>query len=545
MKQLMTFTKLELINIFGRNVNRYVKDPAQKKRQRLMLALYIVLILILMGYLVSGAYAMARFGAAEKIPMIYSLFSGVFTLIIGIFKAKSVLYREKDLVLLASLPVKSSPIVAARLIRAYTENAILNALVILPTFVICAIYAKPGAVFYIYLVLALIVLPILPTVLMAWFGMLFSAIISRIRHKALAETVLALLTVLLLTLFTALTGSAGMSSSLGRISFSSGTDTAEAERLMAEQISEVFGRLEASAPILSRWNGFFFGTDIAGLPLYGLISLILAGFSAAYIGRYFFTISAGLFPATGHSEFHMKAMHSESVLRALVRKEAGRYFSSGIYVSNTIIGPFMALILAVSLAFWDPATVLKGAEKLPVDLNLPAALPFLIGMVFSMMTLTASSVSMEGKNWWIVKSLPLAHKDILHAKLLFNLLVVAPFYALSELIMLFTVHASLAERLWLILAPAASILFSVCFGLFANLKFPRFDWGSATEVVKQGAAAGLSILATFVSVLPALGLMLMPAEYSVAATPACIALIVLLTFLIYKKIRKTDLAKLA
>ena len=539
MKQLMTFTKLELINIFGKNVNRYVRDPAQKKRQRFMLGVYIVLIIAMSGYFISGAYALARLGAAEKIPMIYSLFSSVLILIIGIFKAKSVLYREKDQQLLASLPVKSFPIVAARLIRAYVENAILNAIMILPPFLICGIFGKFGPEFYLCLVSALIILPILPTVLMAWFGMLFSAIISRIRHKALMEAALALIMMLVLGLLSAAFGSSGMNMPLP-----AGTDSAESERILSAQIGEFFRGLETDAPFLSVWNSFFLGREAAGLPLYGLISLVLAAFTASYIGRNFFSISEGLFPVAAHSEFRMKAMHSESVLKALVRKEAGRYFSSGIYLSNTIVGPFMALILAVSLAFWDPASVLDGAEKLPITLNLTAGLPFILGMIFSMMSITASSVSMEGKNWWIVKSLPIAHKDILQAKLIFDLLVVAPFYVLSEIVMLFTVHAGLLERLWLILAPAASILFSVCFGLFVNLKFPRFDWESATEVVKQGAATALSMLGVFVSVLPALGLVIMPAEYAAAAAPGFILLIAALAFLLYKRILKTDLTKL-
>ena len=153
-----------------------------------------------------------------------------------------------------------------------------------------------------------------------------------------------------------------------------------------------------------------------------------------------------------------------------------------------------------------------------------------------MMTISASSVSMEGKNLWILKSLPVDHKDMMNAKLLFNLIVVAPFYAVSEIVLLFTVRTTLPGRLWLILAPAAMIVFSVTFGLFMNLKFPRFDWENAMEVVKQSAAAGLSMLALFAALLPGIALMLIPGNYVDVTCLLSIVLISTAALGLYKKI---------
>ena len=60
------------------------------------------------------------------------------------------------------------------------------------------------------------------------------------------------------------------------------------------------------------------------------------------------------------------------------------------------------------------------AETLPMPMNIKAAIPFAMGAVFSMMTTTSVSISMEGKTAWILQSLPLSRKQILDGKILFQ-----------------------------------------------------------------------------------------------------------------------------
>ena len=146
-------------------------------------------------------------------------------------------------------------------------------------------------------------------------------------------------------------------------------------------------------------------------------------------------------------------------------------------------------------------------------MNFDAGIGFIIAMMFGLISISASSVSMEGKNWWIVRTLPIGSREVLGAKLLFNLIVVVPFYILSELIMVFTVKCSLMGRLWLIIIPAVGILYSVLLGLFMNIKLPKFNWEKDLDVVKQSAAVGFSLLGGLVVILFGVGVMAMPMRY--------------------------------
>ena len=543
MKQFVTFSKLELLNLFGLNVLRHLKDPAEKKKKTLLMLVIAFLVILFGAYLTFSAYGLVMLGVGEGIPMLYPLLSSILILIFGLFKAKSSLYRDKDLDLLASLPAKSVPIAGARLIRILVENALINACVILPTFLTYAIFCKPGAAFFVNLALALLILPILPTALMAWFGILVAVVVSRNRHKVLTETIFVLVIVVVSLLLPAFFSGMNVNSSPMKVDFFS-SDASSDETIMAlsAKATQSFTDLKASFPLIKTWGSFFLGDNFPGIMIYGLGSALFLFFTALVIGKNFFRISAKLRPINARHEFEMKSLRSEPLLIALTRKEAKRYFSSGVYVSNTFIGPVFAVVLSVLLLFFDPATLIASAGGgIPENINVATFLPFLLGMTYGMMTISASSLSMEGKNWWILQSLPVCTKDVLQAKLLFNLIFVAPFYGVSQLLLLFTPQESLLDRLWLIVVPAASILFSVTFGLFCNLKFPKFQWESEIEVVKQSAACGLSLLGVFILLIPGIIVMILPSGISSLLTLGYVAVLLIITFLLYRKILSTKL----
>ena len=150
---------------------------------------------------------------------------------------------------------------------------------------------------------------------------------------------------------------------------------------------------------------------------------------------------------------------------------------------------------------------------MPIDMD--SIVPFLISGVFCMMTTTATSISMEGKNWWILKSLPLTTKNILDGKILMNLLLLLPFYLLSELFLIVALKPGAGELLWLLLIPAVIILFSCVYGIAVNLRFPVLVWESEVRIVKQSASAMLGGMGGFIlAILCAVAVGAVPGEYA-------------------------------
>jgi len=164
-----------------------------------------------------------------------------------------------------------------------------------------------------------------------------------------------------------------------------------------------------------------------------------------------------------------------------------------------------------------------------------------LAMIFCMMPITAVSISMEGKQWWIVKTLPIRAKDLLDSKLLMNLSVIAPFYLLSVILVSIGQKVSLMEFIWILLVPLVAMLFSCVFGQTINLKMPVFDWENEVSIVKQSASAFVGGIVPFFIMIPVTyGAMLIPAQYVNVCMLLFCLVIVAVTVVLYRKNSKVD-----
>ena len=567
MKMFRIMARLELINIFGINEIRHSKNPREKRRKLFLIITMVILGAVLLGYSGGAAYLLTTFDLSDKIPMLFFMISFLLQFALGVFSARSRIYREKDLDMIAALPVRWIPLVAARVFRMYVEGVVVTLGFLIPSMLVYGIRTGAGALLYVGILPAGLILAVLPTVLAAWVGLLFAAVIAKSRLKVLSEVVVSVVLVIVMLLAMSIlspkgtpavsregqdpapasqsVGEAGNTQDASEEKNFADLSKEEQKAMMAESVKNTLEQIEKAFPIVKSMGDLLAGPDVAGLLIYAAVSLVLMALTVFVIGRLFFRISAGMVSVAKHREYHLESLRTRSVMKALVKKEAARYFSTGVYVANTIIGPVLATAMAVATIFLKPEDVAaKLGKNMPVQMDFYALLPYLTGMFFVMVSISSSSLSMEGRNWWIPRSLPLSAREILGAKVLFNLMVLAPFYAVSELILLFSVKADLMERLWLIIIPGIAIVFSALLGMVLNLRFPKFRWDNATEVVKQSAASGLSILGGFVLILPGVGAMFLPKLYRNLVSLGFVLLLAVICWRMYRKICRVNLAQI-
>src|SRR5699024_5058657 len=123
--------------------------------------------------------------------------------------------------------------------------------------------------------------------------------------------------------------------------------------------------------------------------------------------------------------------------------------------------------------------------------------PFIIMVIaFTMlMSNTAgSSISLEGKNLWILKTLPVDIKKVLKSKVLFNILVILPISIISLVIVFFTFNLTLTELLIGILFEILISIFVGEFSIIINLKYPKINYINETQVVKQSLSSFLCVM---------------------------------------------------
>lgn len=90
----------------------------------------------------------------------------------------------------------------------------------------------------------------------------------------------------------------------------------------------------------------------------------------------------------------MQALSSMLQIKSLFKREVKGYFSSSVYVSNTIVTNILSIAFAVTVLIFGVQTLdnLLGGVGM-----VEAGAPFLIALMVSMYPTTISSISIEGK----------------------------------------------------------------------------------------------------------------------------------------------------
>lgn len=525
MSQIKILAKLELINVFSLNVIAHTKD---KKAKKISVALGItvgVLILMAISYVSGLSYGFIKLGAAEIVPAYLVFLSSFFTLLFCAFKAAKIIFKESCYDILSSMPIKKSALVISRYIRLYVEGLIVACVVMLPGIIVYSCMVKPGIVSVILGCLSIFFVPVIPVAFSVLLGVIITGIVSKTRNKSLFEALFVVIIILGMFIF-----SAAMSANKA-VSFDM-----KAMEKMAKTILEVICKIYppsawfASALGIGNEINFVVGVFSSIVFLIVVVSITTINFER---------INQSLRINTAKHDYKLGRLEKNTIMKALVYREAKRYFSSATYVTNTIVGPIMAVAFAVSMFFIDFEQILNS---LPIKININGVIPIFFAGVFVICNPIATSVSMEGKEFWIVKTLPILDKDILKGKLMFNAILLLPFYVVGEIIMVIALKPSLLNLVWMIILPIIIVMCSLVMGLAINLKFPKLRWNSDVEVVKQSAASVIGgfvgVLLSLVSLIPFL---IVPAMYYNLVACGVSVVIILITILVNKRNSKFEL----
>ena len=92
-----------------------------------------------------------------------------------------------------------------------------------------------------------------------------------------------------------------------------------------------------------------------------------------------------------------------------------------------------ALFGIVTLVFGFDKIISRVTQNAPLTASMLApAIPFLAYFFIGMVATTACSPSLEGKNFWILQSLPVEMKTVYKGKMLFNIYLTVPFMILLK-----------------------------------------------------------------------------------------------------------------
>lgn len=438
-----------------------------------------------------------HYALAAAVAVLLSVFGSVFS-------TQSQLFDAQDNELLLSMPIKPQHILLSRLIPVYALNFLFSLIVLLPCGVAAIEFFGCTAIGVIGYAVAGFLVPLFSTALCCLLGWLLSLLTAKINNKAIINTVMtvAFLVVFYIVYFRFI-----------NVAFNEDGNALQTIGDMLPKLERVFSTF--LAPFY--WFGRLFaeGNVLCGL---GALAVFVLPFVLAVflLSRSFFRITMSKSGAKKRV-YRQKEMRVSGLRRALVKKELKHFSSSAAYMTNCGLGLLFLLALAVFLLVKQDLAAMLSV--ILASLGMPQGIEALLviaALVFAGFanTMTAPSVSLEGKSRWISQSIPADLSNVLFAKVDMQLLLTVPVLLFASIAAAIAFRMTGLSLLFVLVLPQIVNLLSALAGLWLNLLMPKYEWASETVPIKQSAPVAITILGLMLyAMLPAVLYFLLLSPY--------------------------------
>lgn len=420
-------------------------------------------------------------GAEATILSLYTLVTTVVILTEGVYKSGDLLFNPRDNDMLLAMPIRKPVIILARLVKFYVFELLYCLIFLLPAIIAYAVNIPVGPSYYLVAATMLLLVPVIPIAVSCVVGLITTAIAARFRRKAFLQVILS---------FVALFAFAAMILAINANSGASGM------MMVSDKITEFYYPASAFVGLATNF-------DIWQYLLFVVINLVVVGVAVFLISRFYFQIVTRIGTVKRAKNVAVNyefKRHSQTY--AMARKELNRYFNTPVLLMNTALGLVLFLVAVGALCFkFDDivASMTSSVENFPLTPDeLRAYVPsvaFAMVAFASLMTfITATMISLEGKAFNMLKSMPISGKKVIMTKVLAAMLLIVPVTALGSIVMCLRFQVGVVEGILVLVAVVAIPLVTELIGILIDLKYARFDAETDAVVVKQSAGV---MVATF------------------------------------------------
>jgi ABC-2 type transport system permease protein len=533
MNKFLSLLKLQVNAQFGLS---YFKYSVKNDKKTLFKAIGIGFVILIALAEVIGIYAyllfqihkgMATINSSQVILTISAVVSGIVVLVFGIFNILSTLFLAKDTEFLAALPIRQESVFMSKFVLILLSEYPLAFLLMLPAVIIYGIGAQKGVLYYFLSVVCTLFLPLIPLVISAALSLLLMGIVSRTRRRDLITIVGSI--VLMILFF------GGQNYLMSRIP----EDKQEFLMTLISSTSAIVafvGRLFPPSVWITKvltTTGMEALINLAYLILCSLAALILVYFLASLIYQRGATAQLETMSKPGKSRLKYKA---SSHVMTIFKNEWRIILRTPIYALNSLVMIIIAPILMIIPMFGgslandpDIKFLFDLIEKSESQPSLLLILAGIISFFVLINPAVSSSISREGKNFWILKNIPVKPKLQIYGKLFAGCsisVIAAVLTSMAAMISFgirWDITVMIAILCILALIPVSAV------NLYIDLKRPKLTWSNPQEAIKQNMNVVLGMLAGFliISVFGALGYVLILLNLNVYALFCLMAVIII------------------
>ena len=401
-----------------------------KKTKKIILILYALLgiyviasVSFSMGfYAEAAADILIKYNMLPYMLLIFFVMAAFATFMFTTYSSKANLFDSKDNTLLFSLPIRSRNIFTSRFISIVISNLLITILLMIPAIFVYVTRTDVGISFYLFMFVILLFIAVIPTILASIVGYVIAYLTSKVNVKSLFEILFS---------FIFIFGIYALIYNGEKIL-----------NLFTENKELIDNILKYGLYPLYLIIKMVMESSFSALIQYVLINVGLLVLFVYLFSIKFKSIISKLQESRAKPNYVMKELKTSSSIKSLFKKEVKRYLSSPIYVMNTVFGVVILLVMAIASVFYSTDQILSTIGFEQVGLSMFSMLIVLYCFISFLSSTTSASISIEGNNFWLMKSLPIKYKDLLTVKLLLNLLIVFPISYISLIIFKFNLYLS-------------------------------------------------------------------------------------------------------
>lgn len=521
MNKLLSLTKVLLKN-GGESLFSSKNKKKLSKTAILILLIIAVFIPIAVSFVLIASKAYDSLRVIEQQGFIIGLALSVACFVIfffGIFYTMNTFYFSMDIENLLPLPLKPSEILGAKFIVVLVYEYYTEAVFLLPVLLTYGIKDGSGILYYIYILITFLILPVVPLLAASIIVMVIMRFTNVGKNKDLFKVIGGLFGIFF---------GLGINFYIQRINEASMSQ----DKLM-QLVSQGNNSLMNIASILfpsSKYavNGVVRNNSIIGFEnilLFVIITAIAFIIFMCLGNLLYFKGVVGISETTSKrkkltSRELSQSTRMNSVLRSYTIKELRILFRTPIYFLNCIIMNFLwPIFLIFPFLFQQKASQQLGTfiayfQRDSVS-GIVLASSFATGLFITASNMiTSTAISREGKNIYVMKYIPVNYTLQVMAKVLSGVImgIVGITMMLIAAVILF--KFSFLMILLMALAGILGAILSALSGILIDLYLPKLNWDSEQKAVKQnmnglismGASVVIGGLSVFAAIKLQLGL---------------------------------------
>lgn len=507
----------ELKSTSGINTIKYSDDD--KKRSKIIGGYvgFLIIYIMIVAYGFFSTYGYGKIGLEKAAAGMCAVSIGALAFIFSLLRSNSYLYGFKEYDMLMAMPFEIRDVVGSKFIYMYIKLMPWYLCISFSSLAGYAVTAHPKAYAYIWWILLTPFLSIIPSLAASALGALIVGMGVKFKHKKLVQTILSFAIILI-------------SFSLRFI-----IDAI----FKADKADEVLTKLAEGTESVSGWylpakwfeDAVNKGSVLEALVLI-VVSIALYYVLFTFVARSYRRVNSKLSAGVTKKVKGVISYKKHSVVVTVAIKELKRLFGSTAYVTNCGFGYVMAILLGLAGLFLKAESIIStitGGSPLTPD-KLVTAIPLFSFFFVGMAPTTCCSLSLEGKNNWIVQSMPIKKLDLYKGKMLMNMIISVPSMFIAALGLSICFRLSIIDALLCLVLSFLLCTYSTCFGMVTGINHAKYDWENEMEVIKQGTALAIYL---FPNMIITMGLCVGAVALSFVMNPTYVMLMLIGLYLIF------------